>query len=1610
MITLVRFIVFFSIQFQTSFSQYNLFHTETSLKKSHLGHDCLYQQLDYFLTTKIGFMPWCVRHETVQNEDFCHGEEITFKQLKINNISIADLFHWNAVIETIDSYEKYLIQPNLVNENEIYCNCSHLFRFGKACQYEIDRDDNIERTFSSFFSHDTDIVGDDEDSITPLTCYIGIQCQTNLLCLDWRQICNGVVDCDYGEDEPAELCHQIESNECDAEKEFRCLIGFCISLSLPVTSLEYCFDRSDSKKTTDKQNREYLLEICSRHPSLECDETKHGWKQFSCNNGQYISYSDLTSQQQDQTCTNNRHLIYLRSLFSTTNEDECWISMICLTGFDYLYSHIDCPSNETIRRNINEFCSNEFYFPRNSIVYSYVFFFYDKTEFISAKPNSICYKKEFCPNKTWTFAKDDLVCFPTDRQIFSWMNFYGYVIHLFSSCYSTEYVNANNLYKCELSQTLISIHRVKNKRKDCFFNEDESEQIDLCSLKINDQFRCFTNTSHCIRQLFVNDKEDDCLDASDEYIEKHEHSCATMFCDSSHPWKKRSQPEIYLFDELCDNIVNTQLFDKDSNETDETDCQHWLYPCHSPYTHCDRRWNCYDGRDEIECHVKSYNDPIRKAFNCQSNEHYCVRLTDNRNNVSVSCLNFNRINDGINDCLGGTDERLINICMKNYPYDHRRRFHCENSSECIQVDQICNGKIDCPFEDDERVCPWLFVRNASKFQCRNIQSSFVGRCIIDTKSDRLCQMKEHLWFCDLEMIKYKPDHSWLISYESYPLITESNQDDNQLIPSVKQTKLYKKILIDDRWLCNFGFRIRSLNQSICLCPLTYFGEYCQYQSEYLIVVLQVRLLYFLEPSTVFRLFVYLINEDNVILSYEQIVYNVILSDDFPHYVYLSLERIKSLSWQQRAKPKSVRIDSYIVNETSVQYISSWMFSVLFPFLPANKLIVELSLVNQSYQMLNCKKICSSHGKCMFYLNSPEKQYCSCEQGWFGEKCQTKISSNSCNQTLCAPHARCLIVNNASQCICPLGKFGKQCYITYNPCATIQCRNNGTCLAVRQENIHTFTCVCTTDYWGFFCESFKSRSNISINTNLTNVSFAPAIVLIFSSIDKNALVQYFQYLLSNATLPITLTITTMMREFTFVQIHYNFSTSVYYLATIRRNKVGSRYLNTTVTSKYRCANVNQLFNQTVFTYSYLKRLKLYHLPCDHNHDLRCFVDEYRVCICSIQHRSSCFLFAHDHSQCNFCMNNGKCLKSNKETENWKFICICPPCKTGNRCQFSLGDYYMTLDTLVGKEVKQVDFKQQSWIVHFTSAILSLFLLVSFIFNTISLIILSKKKLRQVGCDLYLLYLTIFAQLGLILLFLRFIYMIIIQTYVIDNQSFIGITCILLEYSVRLIPSIFDWLTVCISIERAYIINKGVCFTSIIALKVLTLSRWIIGLVLLFNILTTLHRPFHLILVDEISFTGQTQGHPWCVLNFQSNAWNIYEKFINICHLVLPLILNVASIIFLIFKRATYELKSTMRKDKRTRFSTMKEQIVKYKPLIIGTMINVLLEIPRFISTFTLSCIEHAWQRYLYLAGYLLSFVPLSSILFIYIITSPKHHQELQITIKNIFSRKSIQTIA
>jgi hypothetical protein len=110
------------------------------------------------------------------------------------------------------------------------------------------------------------------------TCYELIKCNRGPppSCLDWREVCDGKIDClDGGGDELR--CEQIYLNEC-ADDEYRCRNGLCILNSFfqdnPLNP--DCMDRSDE--------HESRFLPCEGDWSFRCEET-------TCRNERKLTFS-----------------------------------------------------------------------------------------------------------------------------------------------------------------------------------------------------------------------------------------------------------------------------------------------------------------------------------------------------------------------------------------------------------------------------------------------------------------------------------------------------------------------------------------------------------------------------------------------------------------------------------------------------------------------------------------------------------------------------------------------------------------------------------------------------------------------------------------------------------------------------------------------------------------------------------------------------------------------------------------------------------------------------------------------------------------------------------------------------------------------------------------------------------------------------------------------------------------------------------------------------------------------------------------------------------------------------------------------------------------------
>jgi hypothetical protein len=174
-----------------------------------------------------------------RNECDHQGEKKPLHDLLKQEIHPSIILDWGSSVEMADLYANVFYNRSLIddNDNQFVCNCTKLGTFGRYCEYQLTHE---AKTFSEAINaqFEQKKKGDSWDTqrYGNISCYETLSCSSSPLCLDWREICDGVQRCSNGIDE--ENCDKLEFNECE-DDEFRCTNGMCISEEFWLDG-EYC--------------------------------------------------------------------------------------------------------------------------------------------------------------------------------------------------------------------------------------------------------------------------------------------------------------------------------------------------------------------------------------------------------------------------------------------------------------------------------------------------------------------------------------------------------------------------------------------------------------------------------------------------------------------------------------------------------------------------------------------------------------------------------------------------------------------------------------------------------------------------------------------------------------------------------------------------------------------------------------------------------------------------------------------------------------------------------------------------------------------------------------------------------------------------------------------------------------------------------------------------------------------------------------------------------------------------------------------------------------------------------------------------------------------------
>ncbi|CAF1342462.1 unnamed protein product [Adineta ricciae] len=418
--------------------------------------DCLYAHLQYSYLIENGayltlyhLIPFCQRLDEKEKLIFISDEnvqnKISFQKLSTNGITSSQLLNWFIPIDIVEDYE-----INGEHSEKFIYNCSS-FWFGSTCQYQLIHDQQVSfgklvrLTFLHYESPSLDLdfpVG---------TCYPFLKScirGPSPMCLDWREICNGVYDCVHGEDE--QFCHLLEENHC-SEDEFQCLRSKeCISQTF-ANDYEESFDCLDTTDETEQWRIE-TGELCMTFPTFECEEVTYGYPNyFVCGDGQILQFNVPTF---DSFCENRRDqymTIILFTSFDYISTVACRQRLLCFIRpdrIDFLSDlhneiHCDLPVDH---------CPLEWLvFPQYPMLYSYFQFIYLTNRSLSLSktdltPDYICFNASRCP--TYLFCSVDIginnslhCCHAlniTRYKIEQWFSFQIIFLNIFRNCFQTN--------------------------------------------------------------------------------------------------------------------------------------------------------------------------------------------------------------------------------------------------------------------------------------------------------------------------------------------------------------------------------------------------------------------------------------------------------------------------------------------------------------------------------------------------------------------------------------------------------------------------------------------------------------------------------------------------------------------------------------------------------------------------------------------------------------------------------------------------------------------------------------------------------------------------------------------------------------------------------------------------------------------------------------------------------------------------------------------------------------------------------------------------------------------------------------------------------------------
>ena len=292
---------------------------------------------------------------------------------------------------------------------------------------------------------------------------------------------------------------------------------------------------------------------------------------------------------------------------------------------------------------------------------------------------------------------------------------------------------------------------------------------------------------------------------------------------------------------------------------------------------------------------------------------------------------------------------------------------------------------------------------------------------------------------------------------------------------------------------------------------------------------------------------------------------------------------------------------------------------------------------------------------------------------------------------------------------------------------------------------------------------------------------------------------------------------------------------------------------------------------------------YHHLCLTNDSLLCFRDDVYLCICADnQTRVECFIYDQELDRCSHCLEGGLCLRGD-QARSTDFFCICPPCHSGDQCQFNTKSLVFTLDQLFSTDLLSDQKQTTISLLIFFSALAFLLAIPN---NLFTFVTVRRRSCLRYGIGHYLLWMSVINQVSLALLATRLIHLVITMTMFRPHPMVGDILCKVLSYLLSCTTRISYWLPSFVALERVF----TTVFWNKLWLKQPHVAR---NLMLVTSSLILLSGTYELAFVKAFAVNSD-EKHAMCVFTFPVThraLWVVIHQIVTAVNLLFPLLINI-----------------------------------------------------------------------------------------------------------------------